>query len=207
MWFRSAAVASLLLLLAGLTSADSPKVYSRAVPPEKAALDRLNLKTEWTLYLPVEGRRDSIEMVQTFDDQIFVQTRTGLLVAIDARTGKILWTAALGNGGYSNVYPVAVNSQFVFVSHVTQLYAFYRFTGVVEFTTDLGTPPTAGLAADNDSVYATLATRPGAAGVERIAAYNIPRPIGLPDPTKVAAGKSSDNAPSIPSTTSRSGIR
>ena len=192
MWFRSAAVASLLLLLAGLTSADSPKVYSRAVPPEKAALDRLNLKTEWTVYLPVEGRRDSIEMVQTFDDQIFVQTRTGLLVAIDARTGKILWTAALGNGGYSNVYPVAVNSQFVFVSHVTQLYAFYRFTGVVEFATDLGTPPTAGLAADNDSVYATLATRPGAAGVERIAAYNIPRPIVLPDPAKVAATKTAD---------------
>ena len=191
MWFRSAAVASLVLAVVGLTSGQQAKVYSRAVPPEKAVLDRLNLKTEWTLYLPVEGRRDSIELVQTFDDQLFVQTRTGLIIAVDARTGKIQWTASLGNGGYGNVYTVAVNPQFVFVAHVTKLYAFYRYTGVVEFTTDLGTPPTAGLTADNEAVYATLATRPGAAGVARIAAYELPRPIVLPDPARVAATKPS----------------
>jgi len=192
MWFRSVAILGLVFALARVGVADAPKVYSRAQLPERAALDRLNLKQEWALYLPISTHRDSIELVQTFDDQLFVQTRTGQLIAIDARSGKILWSASLGNGGYGNVYPVAVNANFVFAAHVTKLYAFYRYSGVVEFTTDLGTSPTAGLAADSETVYATLMTRPGAAGVERIAAYDLPTPITLPDPAKVAAMNPAD---------------
>ena len=186
---RTVAAAGLLLALAAIASAENTRVRTRAFPPDKASLDRLNLRTEWTLYLPVEGGRDRIELVQTFDDQLFVQTRNGLLTAVDARAGKVLWSVMLGNGGYANVYPVAVNSRFVFVSHVTRLFAFYRYTGVLEFTTDLRTPPTAGLAADDTGVYATLASRPGAAGVERIAAYDLPRPIAIADVAKAAEAK------------------
>ncbi|HXD86732.1 MAG TPA: PQQ-binding-like beta-propeller repeat protein [Urbifossiella sp.] len=181
MWFRMATVAILAVSVVGLGVAETPKIYSRAAPPDKAALDRLNLKMEWSIYLPVNGQRDSIESVQTFDDQIFVQTRTGLLAAIDARTGKIQWQTSLGNGGYANVYPVAVNANFVYAAHVTRLYSFYRYSGVAEFSTDLGTPPTAGLAADSEAIYATLATRPNSAGVERIARFDIPTPIEMPD--------------------------
>ena len=187
MWFRMATVAILVLTVIGVGVAETPKIYSRAAPPDKAALDRLNLKMEWSLYLPVNGQRDSIESVQTFDDQIFVQTRTGQLAAIDARTGKIQWSTTLGNGGYANVYPVAVNANFVYVAHVTRLYSFYRYSGVAEFSTDLGTPPTAGLAVDNEAIYATLATRPNSAGVERIARFDIPTPIEMPDATINAA--------------------
>src|SRR5438094_6226610 len=160
MWSRSVAAVVLFLGVSTLSFADNTRVYTRALPPDKAALERLNLRIEWTLYLPVEGRRDVIELIQTFDDQLFIQTRTGLVIAVDARTGKTLWSAALGNGGFTNVYPVAVNSQFVFVANVTKLYAFYRYSGVVEFISELGTTPTAGLAADDTGVYATLATRP-----------------------------------------------
>lgn len=192
MWFRTAAILGLLLALHQVGQADAPKVFSRATPPERALLDRLNLRMEWSLYLPMATQRDSIESVQTFDDQLFVQTRTGMLIVIDARNGKILWSAALGNGGYTNVYPVAVNSQFVFVTHVTKLYAFYRYSGVVEFVSDLRSPSTAGLIADNEAVYATLMTRPGSAGVERIAAFDLPNPITVPDPDRVAAKKPTD---------------
>ncbi|MFO0803683.1 MAG: PQQ-binding-like beta-propeller repeat protein [Gemmataceae bacterium] len=186
MWFRSAAIVGLVFALARIGTAEAPKVFSRALPPDRASLDRLNLKQEWSVYLPMASQRDSIEIVQTIDDQLFVQTRTGVITAIDARTGKIQWSASLGNGGYSNTYPVAANANFVFVAHVTRLYAFYRYSGVVEFNTDLGTPPTAGLIADSEAVYATLMTRPGASGVERIAAYAIPKPISLPDPAELA---------------------
>src|SRR6478752_7137154 len=141
MWHRTAA--ALVLLGAALTaSARVNNVYSRAVPPDKAALERLNLKIEWSVYVPVEGRRDTLTQVQTIDDQIFVQTRTGLLIAGDALTGGLQWVVQLGNGGYANTYPVAVNSELVFVAHVTKLHAFHRYTGVVEFVTDMGSPPT-----------------------------------------------------------------
>jgi outer membrane protein assembly factor BamB len=183
MSFRPAAALGLLLSLVAVSAAQNPtpQTYSRAVPPDKGALDRLNLRTEWSVYLPIEDNRDAIEQVQTFDDQVFVQTRRGLLVTLDARTGRILWSAALGNGGYSVTYPVAVNSQFVFVTNVTRLYAFYRYTGVTEFTMDLGSSPTAGLAADESGVYAVLAIRPGSAGSQRLAVFDLPNPIVIPE--------------------------
>lgn len=183
MWHRLAALA--VLLATSLPAvAQVNNVYSRAVPPDKTALERLNLKTEWTAYIPVEGRRDTITQIQTFDDQIFVQTRTGLLIAGDALTGQLQWFKQLGNGDFANTYPVAANSQYVYAAHVTKLHAFHRYTGVVEFVTDLGSPPTTGLAADETGVYAALAMRSGSSGAHRIVAYDLPRPIAISDAPK-----------------------
>lgn len=181
MWFRLAAALVLLLAAVALGPAQPSTVFSRAVPPDKAALERLNLRTEWAIYLPIESRRDAIVTAQTIDDQLFVQTRTGLLIAIDILTGQIQWSASLGNGGYANVYPVAANSRFVFATNVTKLFAFYRYSGVTEFVADLGTAPTTGLAADDTGIYTILTIRPGTGGAQRIAVYDLPRPIAVVD--------------------------
>jgi outer membrane protein assembly factor BamB len=191
MWHRPAVAILLATALTPPAGAQVNNVYSRAVPPDKAALERLNLTIEWTANIPVEGRRDSLTQIQTIDDQIFVQTRTGLLIAGDALTGQLQWFVQLGNGDYANTYPVAANSQFVFVAHVTKLHAFHRYTGVVEFVSDLGSPPTTGLAADETGVYCVLGMRTGNSGAHRVSVYDLPRPIaiaaapkGPPDPNK-----------------------
>jgi outer membrane protein assembly factor BamB len=191
MWSRPAAAIGLLLALAGVGPAQHT-TYTTPVPPDAAALDRLNLRTEWATYLPVDGRRDAIVLVQTFDDQLFVQTRDGLVIAVDARTGRVLWTAALGNGEPTVVYPLAVNREFVFVANVTRLHAFHRATGVTEFAYDMGSFPTAGLAADDSGVYAVLSVRSGTAGAQRLVAYDLPRPIALVDPDRGAAPGTAD---------------
>jgi outer membrane protein assembly factor BamB len=180
MWHRSAVALVAVLIVAASGRAQVRGVYSRAIPPDKAALERLNLKIEWTAYIPVEGRRDTLTHIQTIDDQIFVQTRTGLLIAGDALTGRLQWVAQLGNGGYANSYPVAANSQLVFVANVTTLYAFHRYTGVTEFVVDLESPPTVGLAADESGVYCVLGMRSGTSGAHRVAVYNLPRPLPVP---------------------------
>ena len=164
------------------------RVYSRAIPPDKAALERLNLKIEWSAYVPVEGRRDTLTQIQTFDDQIFAQTRTGMIIAGDALTGRLQWVARLGNGGYVNTYPVAVNSEYVFVAHVTKLHAFHRYTGVVEFVVDMASPPTTGLAADETGVYCVLGMRTGSSGAHRVTVYDLPRPIAVPAAPKERPG-------------------
>lgn len=184
---RLLAAASLILGLGSLVSAQTAGVYSRAMPPDAAAIQRLNLRTEWTLYLPVDNKRDPIATVQTIDDQLFVQTKTGLLIAIDAKTGQLQWSAMLGNGGHANIHPVAANSQFVYAANVTKLYSFHRYSGVTEFSTDMGTMPTAGLACDDTGVYLVLAMRPGAAGAHRVAVYDLPRPIGVKEAAANAA--------------------
>lgn len=183
---RPAAAVGLLLALAGAAPAQPAQQYNRAVPPDRSALDRLNLRTEWATYLPVGGQLDALVSVQTFDDQLFAQTRTGLLIAVDARSGRVQWTRELGSGGATRVVPVAVNAEYVFAANVTRLFAFYRTSGVVEFTYDMGSTPTVGLAADNEAVYAVLTIRSGTAGAQRLVAYELPRPIVLPDATRTA---------------------
>ena len=185
---RSAAAVGLVLVAVSVCPAQPP-TYTRALPPDRTALERLNLKTEWTLHIPIEGRRDTIASVQTVGDQLFVQSKTGLFGAIEADTGVLQWWTQLGNGGAANVHPVAANSRFVFVVHVTKLYAFYRRTGVVEFVHDLGTAATTGPAADERGVYAVLAINPGSGGAHRVAAFELPPPISMAKETVTENGK------------------
>jgi outer membrane protein assembly factor BamB len=194
MWHRLAVVASLVLATSSPLFAQAGRVYSRAIPPDKSVVERLNLKIEWTANIPVEGRRDALTQIQTIDDQIFVQTRTGLLIAGDALTGQLQWFVQLGNGDQANSYSVAANSQYVFAVHVTKLHAFHRYTGVVEFVTDLNSPPTTGLAADESGVYCVVGMRTGSTGGHRLAVYDLPRPIAIAEAPK----KSSDpNKPPV----------
>ncbi len=84
MRYRLAVAFAAVLCTAIAAHAQKNNVYSKAVPPDKAALDRLNLRTEWSQVIPVEGTRDTLTQIQTFDDQLFVQTRTGAFIALDA---------------------------------------------------------------------------------------------------------------------------
>lgn len=149
-------------LLAGSAAAQPPKTYSNPLPPDRAALDRLHLTTEWVAALPLSGRHDAVAHVQVVDaDQVFVQTRAGVLAAIDARTGAKQWTVRYP-AGYVNVYPVAVNERFVFAVNVTRLLCYHRQTGLLEFDHELkigneqNVAPTAGPVADRETVYVVV---------------------------------------------------
>lgn len=206
MWYRTAAAAVLALTAVTVVTAQPHETYSRALPPDRAVLDRLNLKTEWALNIPVTGRRDTIALVQTIDDQLFVQTRTGMLLAIDVRTGRVQWAAALGSRTHTNIHPVAANSRFVYAVSVTLLYAFNRYTGVTEFVAELSKPtisgfggaPAQGPAADESGVYVVLGAASGSGGIERVAAYNLPRSIALIDPYRAAGQKPPPGATPTP---------
>lgn len=182
MWHRSAPALLVVLLAATAAPAQVDNVYSKAIPPDKTALERLNLKVEWTANIPVAGRRDSLTQIQVIDDQVFVQTRTGLLIAGDAVTGQLQWFVQLGDKDYANTYPVATNSQFVYVMHVTKLHCFHRYTGVTEYVQDVGAPATVGPAADETGVYCVLGLRTGSGGTHRIAVYDVLRPIAISPP-------------------------
>ena len=176
---RFAAAVGLALGLSALGNAQ-PRQSESPRLPDKAALDRLNLRTEWAINLPIQWQRDSVTLAQIIDDQLFVQTRTGQFMAVDATNGRVQWSMTLGNGEFTNTYPVAANSRFVFVVNVTTLYAFHRYNGLSEFVTDIGTMPTAGLSADELRIYAVLATRPGYGGASRLEVYRLPGPIPIP---------------------------
>src|SRR5687768_8900927 len=89
---RPALLAAAGLVLAGALVAAPSSVYTLAVAPDRADLDRLNLRAEWTAHLPLAGRQDGVAMVQVVDEsQVFVQLRSGLLLALDPNTGAQQW--------------------------------------------------------------------------------------------------------------------
>src|SRR6516162_1662278 len=92
---------------------DRTRLYSDPQLPPREALDRLNLKQEWSFYMPMDGRRDGFISVQLLDGLMFVQTRSGTVAAINAETGRMLWHTSFGKA-YQAAFPLAINSYGVF---------------------------------------------------------------------------------------------
>src|SRR3989442_15151423 len=85
------AAAALLLVPAAAFAQNPTRVYPSAGLPSREALDRPNLKLAWRPYVPPDHRRDGLYSVQLVDDQVFVQTRSGSVVAIGAHDGVLQW--------------------------------------------------------------------------------------------------------------------
>jgi outer membrane protein assembly factor BamB len=149
-----------------------PPVYTRPPVPDRASLDRLNLAVQWDLTVPVDGPRDGLAIVQLIEDQVFVQTRSGLLLALDAERGEPLWRARLAEP-YGNHFSLGYNSRTVFLLSRTYLYALDRRTGALDFSMELPTVASAGALADETNLYLAL-------GGTRLSAYDLPRPVKQP---------------------------
>jgi outer membrane protein assembly factor BamB len=135
----------------------------------------LNLATVWTTAVPIISRQDGIGIVQVVDDkQVFVQTRAGVLVALDAATGSQQW-AIRYDTPFSPLVPIAVNDRFVFAVNVIKLHCLHRYTGVVEFTYNLPLSPQAAPNVDDNKIYVTV-------GAGRLMALELPPPLQMPDP-------------------------
>ena len=144
------------MVAASAALAQPSAISSRAYPPSKDALERLNLRNEWSAYVPVSGQSDGLAKVQVLDEnQIAVQTKAGLLVLIDHSTGRQQWKFKY-DSGFSNGFGVAVNSKYLFAVNVAKLYCFHRYTGLLEFEFELPEAPSAAPVADATQVYISV---------------------------------------------------
>ena len=156
-----------LTLLATVTlgAAASGQPARRATPIGRDTLDRLNLRADWNAYIPVSGQRDGLDLIQPVDDQqVYVQTKAGLLVAVDARTGRQQWSHKFAIG-FTGSFPVAVNAKYCFAAGVGKLFCFDRYTGTLVLEQNLREAfphreetPVAGPVANDESVYLQMAS-------------------------------------------------
>jgi outer membrane protein assembly factor BamB len=108
------------------------QVYTRPEPPPREVLDRLNLRLNWFTYLPMDGTRDGLSSVQVLGRDMLVQTRSGLVVLLNAETGEARWRTHVGTP-YRVVAPPTANSRTVLVANNTFLYGLDRRTGAVQW--------------------------------------------------------------------------
>ena len=120
MFPRLAVCVALLLLAAPAHAQRDPGNYTEPAIPAMRNLDRLNLNMAWKFSLPVDGRSDGIGTFQIlrkphepteeelldaekkkeplipryepFENEIFIQTKSGTLLVIREANGETIWT-------------------------------------------------------------------------------------------------------------------
>jgi outer membrane protein assembly factor BamB len=118
--------------------------------PGRAPLERLGLERYWYVVVPlVETER--LLRISRAQDLLFAQTSYARLHTFDAETGRLLWTAEMGERT-GNARGVAANSWAVFVTNAATLFALDRATGRPLWRSSLGTLPSSTPAADDARV-------------------------------------------------------
>jgi outer membrane protein assembly factor BamB len=129
-----------------------PDIYTRPTVPPREALDRLDLVLGWRTFVPMDGQKDGIAAIQLAGKDMFVQTRSGLVVSLDAETGATRWSVRPGNP-YRSVLPVAWNAKSVIGVSSNKMASLDRNTGMLEWEFTLPSTPTAPPAVDERQVY------------------------------------------------------
>jgi hypothetical protein len=128
---------------------------AQSLVPSSRDLERLNLDLAWKAFVPVDNRSDGIAVAQLIEDRAYVQTRTNVLIVLDAATGTEIWRTTLPKRNVP-AFPVAANRQLLLVVNGPRLFILDRSDGKQKFNIELPSTVAAGLAADNHQCFIVL---------------------------------------------------
>ncbi|MBY0527443.1 MAG: PQQ-binding-like beta-propeller repeat protein [Gemmataceae bacterium] len=147
------ALTAAFILIEAMVTAQSPsRVLGRPEAPPTEALNRLNMKLSWKAFVPMDGPRDGIATTQLLGDQLFVQTRAGAILALNAETGQTIWSARIG-APYKVLYKLGHNHDTIFALNTTWLFALDRPSGQLKWLYNLASAPSAAPVADAEKLY------------------------------------------------------
>lgn len=128
----------------------------RQIPlPTEAVAQRFGLMRKWFAYVPVDGLRERVERISIANGILFVQTDGSHVHALDAETGRPLWTVRVGRP-IRGQFGVAVNSSAAFAINGTMLYKLNLHKGSIDASYELAEPViTAPIANDETVVICT----------------------------------------------------
>jgi len=168
---------AMMVLLASVAWAqpERSRLYSTPSVPPREALERLNLREAWATYVPTNDRRDGILSFQLAplwrgnraELQLLVQTRSGLIVALDPETGQTLWRTRVGDP-YKGTFALGFNSTDVIAERGTNVYGIRRENGEPRWRMEMAAVSSAAPLADAGFLYLVLGTR-------EVAYYSLPR--------------------------------
>ena len=119
------------------------------------AAARLGLERAWFAQVRVDSARHKIAHWVLDKDQVIALTSSGTIQAIDAETGKTLWTTELGVG-HAPSAGVAVNSKYVALLGAGRLYIMDRSDGHHLWSREIGGASSAAPALSKTYAYVAL---------------------------------------------------
>ena len=115
-------------------SADAPVADEAAVPP---------LVQLWEAQAVLNVERDKVAHIVNDEDVVFVQSTAGIITALNAETGREMWTAQVGRTD-EVAMPATSNASIVMIVVGPALYALDKFSGKELFSYRLPSQPSAG---------------------------------------------------------------
>jgi outer membrane protein assembly factor BamB len=126
-------------------------VQAQTVIPEPA-LERHGLTRGWRAQVDLNRAVDRIAYITQFEGTLYIQTKHGMVHAMDAETGKKNWSAQIGRMTQVSLAP-GVNHQYLAVITGTTLHVLDRATGKEKFERILGNVPGSGPALSDTMVF------------------------------------------------------
>ena len=128
--------------------------FARDLVPTRTALGRLGLEQHWMVAVPL-GSGETLKVISIAEGFIFAQTSLGNFHAVEAETGRVLWSANLGTQS-AEPQPASVNSTSVFVTNLNRLFRLDRITGRIIWVKELDTLPSTPTSCTDDCVMIGL---------------------------------------------------
>jgi outer membrane protein assembly factor BamB len=152
MTFFGVALSAALLVPPLAAQTHRRTIFSTPAVPSDEALRRLNLHLAWRAAVPVDGTRDGIITAEPHGKDLIVLTRSGMVVRLDAETGRTYWRARVGKP-YTLAPYLAVNSRSVYVFANAVLFALDRETGGEKWSRPMPAGLAAGAAVDEEYIF------------------------------------------------------
>lgn len=119
-----------LLLVVGLCCA--PTGYCAAQSeggiPDEELLNRFGLTMAWWGRAEIDGKRDTVLHVTADEQNMYVQSSSGIITAFHGETGRQLWSGLVGAPDQRG-FPATSNDEELLITGGMQIYSFNKNTG------------------------------------------------------------------------------
>jgi outer membrane protein assembly factor BamB len=180
MAFRRFRLVSLMSLVAVLCLSDAIWAAKSELISETAA-NQQGLTRPWFTQTAVDTGIGRLADMVLFEGVLFVQTDKATVQAIDAETGKTLWSKRVGNPAYPSMR-LGVNHDHLAIVNGSRLYVLNRHNSDLLLEKALTDVPGAGPAVSSKRVYVPMVSG-------KIVAYRLQLPA---DPMKEGSAKDKD---------------
>src|ERR1017187_1147161 len=142
------------ILFGGSVKAQRP--FPADLVPKRTALERLSLERQWFGVVPLVETERLLD-ISIGGDLLFAQTSYAMAHAFEAESGRLIWSAQLGErSGFAR--GVAANSFGVYATNADTMFALDKKTGRLIWKHQLGTIPTSSPACDEERAMVGLTT-------------------------------------------------
>lgn len=137
--------------------ASSPVWAARSELIPETTVARHGLARPWFAQVELDEGRGNLKSIVLYEGVLYTQTSTAMMHAIDAETGKTLWSRQIGQPNHPSMPPDAKGDLLAAVNG-SRLYIVNRFTGALLGQKEIRDAPGGGPALSSKRVYVPIVT-------------------------------------------------